>query len=503
MNQRSSYLELLQRLKKLALLHSCSSLLNWDEETYMPSGGAEHRSEQLSLLAGLCHENLIAPEMDDLLSTLENSTFTDNPLREEAVNIRETRRLRERAVRVPKSLVEDLARVSSLSTESWKEARQNNHFTSFQPWLEKVIHLRQQYADCLTASNSRYDALIDEYEPGQNTATLTDLLVPMGESLTELLHSIKSSSHKPDSSILSNTFPIDAQRDFGMHAAKTIGFRFEHGRLDVTTHPFCSGIGPGDVRITTRYQLNDFADSFMSILHEAGHGIYEQNLPKEHFGTPCGLATSYGIHESQSRLWENFVGRSLSFWTYFFPQAKAAFPEALRNVTLDVFHFSLNAVAPSLIRTDADEVTYNLHILLRFELEKQLIDGSLNAADLPEAWNEHHQQLLGVTPSDDRSGCLQDIHWSGGSFGYFPSYSLGNIYAAQFFEQAEKDLGNLDTLFSEGDFTPLKEWLTHNIHNLGQRFRADQLVERVTGSSLDYHPLVSHLRSKFTRLYHL
>jgi carboxypeptidase Taq len=296
-------------------------------------------------------------------------------------------------------------------------------------------------------------------------------------------------------------YPIAAQEAFGKAVVTAFGFDFQAGRLDVTTHPFCSGIGPGDTRLTTRYNLRDFGDAFFSILHEAGHGLYEQGLDPEHYGIPMGEAASLGIHASQSRLWENFVGRSRAFWDYWLPRAREVFPDALDGVGLEGFVFAINDVRPSLIRVDADEATYNLHIVLRFELEQALIAGDLAVADLPTAWNERMVRDLGSAPPDDAQGCLQDIHWSGGSFGYFPTYTLGNLYAAQFFAKAQAELGDLDEQFRRGEFLPLKEWLNQKIHREGQRYRAVDLVAAVTGEPLNPAYLLRHLQEKLGPLY--
>jgi carboxypeptidase Taq len=294
---------------------------------------------------------------------------------------------------------------------------------------------------------------------------------------------------------------VDRQEVFGQAAAAAIGFDFDAGRLDVTTHPFCSGMGPGDCRITTRYNLRHFNDAFFGILHEAGHGIYEQGLDPEQFGTPLGSAVSLGIHESQSRMWENFVGRGRPFWEHFFPRARQVFHEALRDVALDDFVFAVNDVQPSFIRVEADEATYNMHIILRFELEQALIAGDLQPADVPGAWNEKFQQSFGLTPPTDALGCLQDVHWSSGGIGYFPTYTLGNMYAAQFMDQARRDLGDLDADFRHGDFGRLKGWLNERVHRPGQRYRAGELCRRVTGQPLSPKPLLNYLRQKFGPLY--
>jgi carboxypeptidase Taq len=301
--------------------------------------------------------------------------------------------------------------------------------------------------------------------------------------------------------ILTRHFPRDRQRIFAEAAAGALGFDFNRGRLDVAAHPFCTGIGPGDCRITTRYDERQFADAFFGVLHEVGHGLYEQGLDPAHYGTPMGEAVSLGVHESQSRLWENAVGRGRAFWTYWFPLAQRVFHEALADVSIDAFHRAVNRVEPSLIRVQADEATYNLHIIVRFELEQALLSGALAVADVPAAWNEKYRETLGVTPRTDAEGCLQDIHWSAGLVGYFPTYTLGNIYAAQFFARALAELGDLDSAFARGDFRPLLDWLRAQVHAHGQRYRAAELIERVTGSKPDHRPLVESLRRKFAEVY--
>jgi carboxypeptidase Taq len=315
-----------------------------------------------------------------------------------------------------------------------------------------------------------------------------------------LVQAIRESGRQPDVSILHRRFPPEAQQAFGRMAAARIGFDFDRGRLDVTAHPFCSGLGPSDCRITTRYDEHYFNDAFFGILHEAGHGIYEQGLRVDQYGLPLGEAVSLGLHESQSRLWENFVGRSLAFWQFFYPEAQRHFP-ALADVRLGDFHFAVNDVRSSLIRTEADEATYNLHILIRFELEQALLDGDLPLDDLPSAWNAKYEKYLGITPPDAAQGVLQDIHWGGGLIGYFPTYALGNLNAAQLFRQADADLGGLAEPFTRGDFQPLRQWLGEKIHRQVQRYSASELIRRVTGQPLSHVPLIDHLRQKLGPLY--
>lgn len=499
-----AYLTLTERLKKLALLRSCGALLSWDEQTNLPPLGAELRADQLALLAGQAHDWATAPEIGELLDQLNDSEAFGGDDSVPAANVRDARRNYERARKLPKPLVEELSRVTTLSQQAWVEARKKDQFSSFQPWLEKVIQLKREEADALgSPTGLRYDALLDDYEPGATTAEIQDAFSPLRTELVSLVSAIQSSGIKPDVSILERTYPVEAQKELSLMGAREIGFDFQAGRLDIAAHPFCSGIGPGDCRMTTRYNEHHFSGSFFGTLHESGHGIYEQGLVAEQFGLACGEACSLGIHESQSRMWENLVGRSRAFWEYFYPRTQGMFPEALGSVPLEQFYQVINDVRPSWIRVEADEVTYNLHIMLRFELEQAMIGGDLAVGDLPGAWNELFSKYFGMTPPSDALGCLQDVHWSAGLVGYFPTYSLGNMYASQFFEKAASDLGDLSAMFRKGEFAPLKEWLRANIHVHGKRYPATELVQRVTGRPLSSIPLLNHLKSKFGPLYQL
>ncbi len=497
----STYQRLIAEIKQISLLGSCASVLGWDKQTYMPKGGAGHRAEQLASLSGMIHERATAPQIGDYLAEIENSDLVSDPYSEAAVNVRELRRDYDRAIKLPRSLVEELARVATISQQVWREAREESDYALFQPHLTKILDLKHQQVRALNTGETSYDTLLDDYEPGETSENLTRVFSGLRDELVELVGAIAESGKKPDENILTRTYPIDQQEAFGKIAAAQIGFNFDNGRLDITTHPFCSGIGPGDTRLTTRYNTHHFSESFFSIMHEAGHGIYDQGLNDEYYGTPMGSSISLGIHESQSRMWENFVGRSEAFWAHFYPKVQAAFPDALSDVSERDFYGAINTVAPSFIRVEADEATYNLHIMLRFELEQALINGGLKAEDVPGVWNETFEKYLGITPPDDTQGCLQDIHWSGGGIGYFPTYALGNLYAAQFFEQARQEVGDLDAQFAEGVFDPLKNWLTEKIYSQGQRYRANELIEVVTGKPLSHEPLMRHLRAKYEPLY--
>lgn len=496
--------ELYRQLIEAELLGSCTSVLGWDEQTYMPTGGAEHRANQLGLLAGLTHERRTSPRIGELLSALESGGQLGEPHGDLAANVREARRNWNRATKLPRRLVEELTRTTSLAQQAWKDARKDKKFAVFQPWLDKLIGLKREEAAAVGfAGGVPYDALLDEYEPGANSAEIEAVFRPLRDELVKLVAAIQSSGRQARSDLLERHYPIEAQQVFAEAAAKLIGFDFDRGRIDRSAHPFCSGFGPGDCRLTTRYHDHHFSSAFFGVLHEAGHGIYEQGLPAQSFGLPLGQSVSLGIHESQSRMWENFVGRSRAFWDYLYPHAQAAFPSALTGVAPSDFYAAVNDVRPSFIRVEADEVTYNLHIMLRFELELKLLDGRLAAAEVPEVWNETFRNYFQITPPDDSLGCLQDVHWSAGLMGYFPTYALGNMYAAQLFETAGAALGDLQAQFAAGQFRPLKTWLNEQIHCHGRRYTAPELVEVVTGRPLSADPLVKHLWDKYAELYDL
>jgi carboxypeptidase Taq len=496
-NTESVYGSFIAELKQIAVLSSVGSVLGWDERTQMPPRGAEFRAEQLSLLATMIHQRFTSPKIGDWLQQLEESPLDE----ESAANVRETRRSYNRETKIPSSLIEEETRTEVMAQQAWADARKNSDFAAFAPWLEKILPLKLQRAKCLGYSAHPYDALLDQFEPTETTANLNRVFESLRDPLVELIARIKDSPTPAPAEILERNYPAAQQEALARQAATAVGFDFTAGRLDTSLHPFCSGLGPGDTRMTTRYDEKYFSDAFFGVLHETGHALYNQGLQTKHFGTPLGSAVSLGIHESQSRMWENLVGRSRSFWTFFLPRARATFPEALNGVTDDQWYRAINDVRPSFIRTESDEATYNLHILLRFELEQAMMTGDLTIGDLPGAWNERMKKYLGITPPDAARGVLQDIHWAGGAIGYFPTYTLGNLYAAQFFEAARKDLGDLDAQFARGEFSPLLNWLRANIHQHGERYSAGQLAQRVTGKELTAEPLLRHLRKKAAEVY--
>ncbi len=502
MNPEEAYQWLAAHSRETAILYTVEQLLAWDQRTCIPPKGHANRAAQLSLLARLLHERETDPRVGEHLDRVAGSALTADPEGTEAVNLREWRRHYERATRIPPDLAVALAQAAAEGQTAWEEARPKNDWDSFRPFLERLVSLSRQQAEAYGYAAEPYDALLDGYEVGETAAGLQVLFSNLRESLVRLLDAILGSSLSPDEGILHRLYPRAVQEQFAREAVVKIGYDFEAGRLDPTAHPFSTGLGPRDIRITTRYDEHFFNAAFFGTLHEAGHALYSLGLPPEHWGTPRGMDVSLGIHESQSRTWENLVGRSPGFWRSFYPRAQELFP-ALRDVDLDAFHFAVNRVAPSLIRVEADEVTYNLHIIVRFELERSLINGGMEVRDLPEAWNAKMREYLGLTPPDYRDGVLQDVHWSAGLFGYFPTYTLGNIYAAQFFARAAEEVGGLDERFARGEFSPFLQWLRDNIHSQGSRYRPRDLVRRVTGEGLNSRFLQDYLNSKFKDLYGL
>ncbi len=497
----ATYEKLCRHARETALLESVNALLEWDDRTGIPPAGGEYRAEQITYLAGMIHRRRTDPQLGEWLAELAQSPLAAEQTADAATTIRELKREYDKQIKQPQSLVEELARLSILGQQRWVKARKDDDFKSFAPLLVDIVRLKRQQAECLGYEDCMYDALLDEFEPDAKTSVVRDVLAALREDLVPLVAAIAESKNKPDGKIVERSYPIDAQRSFGRKAAEMIGFDFARGRLDRTHHPFCTDVGPNDCRITTRYDEHFFPGALFSTLHEAGHGIYDQGLRTGQYGLPPGRFISHGIHESQSRMWENLVGRSRAFWQHLFGDAQRTFPEALADVSLDEFHFAVNDVRPSLIRTEADEATYNLHIIVRFELEQALLEGDLSVDDLPGAWNESYRKYLGIVSPDDADGVLQDVHWSAALFGYFPTYTLGNLYASQLFAKADAELGGLDEQFARGEFEPLRGWLRKNVHEPGQRYSACELIERVTGKPLSHDSLITHLRDTFGLLY--
>lgn len=502
----SPYEELIGLIKQASLVQSTAALASWDQEVMMPKGGLEHRSRQMAQLASLSHEMAISPRIAELLDACENdSSITSDPISVAAVNVREIRRVYDRKTKLPTKLVEEEATLTSHGQHAWAEARKNSDFNHFQPWLEKIVKLLQRKAECFgwESGGEPWDALAEDYEPGCTAKQVAELFGPLRTQLQGLLSDLMASSTKPSNAFNERNLPIEQQEKFVRFVAESIGFDFDRGRLDRSTHPFCSGTHCNDVRLTTRFSPNNVNDALGSTMHECGHGIYEQGLLEEHIGTPMGDSVSLGIHESQSRMWENQVGRSREFWMWLHPKLKDFFGGAITDLSLDDVYGGANIVKPDFIRVEADEATYNMHIMIRFEIERAIMKGDLAVADIPGVWNEKYKEYLGIVVPDDRRGCLQDIHWSMVAMGYFPTYTLGNLYCAQFFEKALEDMPDLMSQFKQGQFGQLKKWLNENIHAHGQRYRAADLCEHVTGKPLSAEPLMRHLEGKLRPIYGL
>ncbi len=502
----AAYDELCELQKQIATLNSVSSLLNWDQETYMPHAGSAARSDQQALLAELVHERRTSAKLGDLIAACEaDAEITGDLASVSFANIREMRRDYDLATKLPTELVSELAKTTSLAQEAWKAAREQSDFSQFAPWLEKVMHLTRQKARCLEAPQAEggggelYDALLNEYEPGMTAREIESIFTPLRQRLTQLLARVMAKPGRLDRSAVRKEIPAAQQTAFCMEVLRAMGFDLQAGRLDVTTHPFCSGLAPGDTRLTFRHRTESFLEPLYGVMHEAGHGLYEQGLPKDkHFGQPIADSISLGIHESQSRMWENFVGRSRPFWSWALPIAKRTLAPHLDGCDLDAIYAMANQVTPSFIRVEADETTYNLHIMLRFQLERGLISGALAVKDLPAAWNAAFKEHLGLDVPDDRRGCLQDVHWSFGLVGYFPTYTLGNLYAGQFWEKINLDIPDLGARMARGEFGALKSWVNRHIHAHGRRYRAGELCQMVTGKRLSADPLMRHLEGKLT-----
>jgi carboxypeptidase Taq len=494
-----AYDNLVRHYRESALFGSAQALLHWDQRTTIPPRGHSIRAEVKGAMAGLLHRRAIDPLVGEWLAEVEAMGPFPDSLSPVAVNVREWRRAYDKAVKIPEDLAVALARATSESESAWEQARPRNDWEGFLPHLKKVLFFKGEQIEAVGYELEPYDALLDDFEPGEKAKRLETMFTELKAMLLPLLDRIKGGSTY-DPSAPQGSFPVAVQEAFARQVVETLGFDFSSGRLDQSAHPFSVTIGPGDSRITWRPYENSFEEGFFGAVHEAGHAFYEQGLPAEHYGTPMGEAVSLGVHESQSRLWENMVARSLPFWEHFYPLARERFAD-LKAVSLKRFHHAVNRVRPGLIRVEADEVTYNLHVLLRFELELALIRGALLPEDLPGAFSEKMGKYLGVTPPDVASGAMQDVHWAAGLFGYFPTYTLGTLYAAQLMERAEESIGNTGELFAAGEFRPLLEWLRENVHVHGMRHRSADLVKVATGKEPTATPFTEYLQRKYSVLY--
>jgi carboxypeptidase Taq len=487
------------RQKEIVDLSATLSLLDWDQQTMMPPKGAKLRPYHRATIATIAHERLVDDRLGELIDELGARNGELDEVQRACV--RNARRLRDRSVAVGRDLVRELSLATSAGYEVWQRARPARDFELFRPALERIVELKKREADAIGHDGERYDALLDRYEPGMRVARLEPLLNGLRDDLVPFVRAIFEKP-EPEHAFLSRTYPEQGQWDFTMRVLGDLGFDLLAGRQDRSAHPFTSGTSPVDVRVTTRFLPGDPRSSVMATIHEAGHGMYEQGLNADRLvRTFAGQAASLGMHESQSRLWENQVGRSRPFWEHYFPVFQGHFPGVADDVNATDMWRAVNLVQPSLIRVEADEVTYNLHILLRFELELALLRDELAVADLPEAWNQSMQRFLGITPPHDGDGVLQDIHWSGGSIGYFPTYTLGNLYGAQLFEALENDVGPVEESIREGEFGAILAWLRQKIHSQGHVRDAEEIARAATGKGLEHTTLMAYLRRKYGELY--
>ncbi|WP_430791378.1 carboxypeptidase M32 [Virgibacillus flavescens] len=473
-------------------------LAHWDMRTKIPKKGVEQRSAVVGFLSEKLHQLETSEKMKYFIDVLKDHS-KDEIIKK---TVAECEDKYERNRKIPSDEYKEFVMLQSKSEAIWQEAREKDDFSLFQPYLEKLVEFNQKFANYWGYEDNIYDALLDNYEPGVTVKTLDNVFPELRTSLTNLLNRISASPVQPDPSILEGHFPKDNQKAFSLAILEKMGYDFSSGRLDETIHPFAIALNQNDVRVTTKYDETDFRTAIFGTIHEGGHALYEQNISKRLSNTPLSGGTSMGIHESQSLFWENFVGRTESFWSSHYELFKSFAPDNFQSVPLADFYQAVNEVKPSLIRIEADELTYPLHIMIRYELEKSLINGDIKVADLPELWNEKMQEYLGVTPPTDREGVLQDIHWSGGDFGYFPSYALGYMYAAQFNHTLKNEM-DIDKQITSGDFTPIKEWLTTNIHQYGKLKKPLEIVEDVTNEKLNSAYLVNYLTDKYSGIYKL
>jgi len=489
----SAYTALLERLRETTLLGTINSALHWDQETYLPPAGTPYRGDQMAYLSGRAHRLFTSPEVGDWLKEAQQAGFA--PASTEAVNLRWLQRDYDQATKLTAEFVEECTRTETVGNQAWVEARKKSEFAIFAPHLEKLVEQARRRADFLGYVDSRYDALVDLYETGATTEGVATLFEALAPELSELVQQGADACAALPTLLPEGPYPVEQQIAFNDEVAKALGIPFEQSRVDTTTHPFCTTLGPHDHRITNRYETADFTSSLYCLMHESGHALYEMGLPEDQFGLPCGSAVSLGVHESQSRLWENHVGRSLAFWEHWFPRAVEYFPQ-LKAASPEDLYRHVNRIQRSYIRVEADEVTYDLHIILRFRLERALIEGDIEVNDVPATWNRMFQELMGLEVDRDSNGCLQDIHWSFGGFGYFCTYSLGNINAAQLMEGAAEQLPDLARDLAAGQYAGLLGWLREKVHQQGKRQLPTDLIRKATNRLVSPEPHLRHLAER-------
>ena len=496
------YNQLVLLLEELSRLEGIMATMHWDQEVIMPKAAAVNRSKQMASLAGVLHEKSIDVKLGRLIDKLVDSDIS-NYTKIQQCNIYEAKREYELETKIPKKLVQEIAELGSRGHQIWTKAREDNKFEDFSPTLEQLIILKKKWAEFAFPELEPYDANIDFFERGMRMEYLTPIFDKIKKELIPLIETIKKSSHSPDADFLEGHFSIEKQKALGRIISQDMGFDYDRGRMDVSVHPFCGGGHPTDVRITTRYNTENFIDSLFAVIHETGHGLYEQGRMSSSLDLPVSKSISMGIHESQSLFWERMIAQNLYFCEHYLDLFIETFPEALQGISLDTFYAAINRCSPSFIRVEADEVTYPIHIMLRYEIEKGLFDESIKVKELPDIWNNKMEEYLGIRPSSDSKGVLQDVHWSGGAFGYFPSYTLGAMYACQFYSKMSLDISDTSTKIKDGDFLYVKKWLNNNIHQKGRLYSSDDLILKVTGEKLNPDFFIDYLKNKYSKIYKL
>jgi carboxypeptidase Taq len=494
--------EYLKKSRTLSDISAAVSVLNWDQEIYMPHGAAEARAEQIATLSALLHQMNTAPDYRAMIEELKNDSTNGTLDDWQKAAVRESARSQDLALKLPEEHVRELSRVESLAQHAWKQARAESNFSIFAPLLKQLVELKRREADYYGFKENRYDALIDLFEPGMTVSQLRPVFERLREGTMRLLKKIADSGNDVSDAILFTDFNRDTQLKFATETITHLGFDFTRGRVDLSTHPFCTSFSINDVRLTTRIYADDLRSCLFGLIHEAGHGMYEQGIDQKMERSSVADGTSMGIHESQSLLWENTVARSEAFWQWAFPKIQQTFPEKLGSMNAYEFYQAINVMKPSFIRVEADELTYNLHIILRFEIEEALINGTMEVDDIPSVWNRKMQEYLGLTPKNDAEGCLQDVHWSFGGFGYFPSYTLGKLYAAMFIRQAHSDIPGLTDMMARGEFGSLLAWLREKIHHWGKAKTASELVMDICGRPLTEEDFLRYVEDKIDRVYY-
>ncbi len=493
---------LIELAAELDDLAHVGALLGWDQQTNMPPGGAEERGMQLAALGRIMHEKFTSDEVGQLIADLEKEVGDLTAETDEARSVKGAKREYEKQTKVPLPLLMETIQTTTMAHEAWVESKTKSDFRIFKPQLEKIVDLKKQYAALFEPYDHIYDPLLDDFEPGMKTAEVKEIFNRLRPQQVELIRAI-SEKEPPDDSFLKQHYDEERQEIIGRYIITRFGYDWNRGRLDIAVHPFTTSFGQGDVRITTRYLDDDAGSALFSTMHEAGHAMYEQGIPSKYRRHPLSGSASLAIHESQSRLWENLVGRSKEFWTFLYPSLQMLFPEYLDNLSMEDFYRGINKVQPSFIRVEADEATYNMHIMLRLEIEIGLMEGTMDVADLPEIWNSKMKEYLGITPPNDALGVLQDIHWSGGSIGYFPTYALGNLASVQLWDKMLESNPNIPDEVAQGKFDTILGWMRENVHQYGSKYEPQEIMLKATGSKITPEPYIDYLNKKYSEIYNL